>query len=236
MAKCKSCAAPLPSNTSVCSYCGTRNDVDLKGVHEYTVKEPASERICPRCEKVLSTININEESEFYIERCEQCMGLFFDPNELQVLLEKSVSNVFEVDYERLKRVNKELRRNDYPVTYIKCPVCTQLMNRVNFGRKSGVVVDRCREHGIWLDSGELKHLLEWKKAGGQLLDDKQAARRQQRREQQRRQQEAKALTGEDIGTSRDGSSYGNGRRGWGPADYQDNDIIDIILGAVRYLF
>ena len=43
------------------------------------------------------------------------------------------------------------------------------MNRVNFGHRSGVVVDRCKAHGIWLDNGEITHLMEWKKAGGQLL-------------------------------------------------------------------
>ncbi len=41
------------------------------------------------------------------------------------------------------------------------------MNRVNFAYRSGVVVDKCRDHGLWLKSGELIHLLEWKKAGGQ---------------------------------------------------------------------
>lgn len=237
MAKCKSCAAPLPSNTSLCSYCGTRNDVDLKGVHQYTVKEPDSERVCPRCEKSLSTIDLNVEGEFYIERCEQCMGLFFDPNELQVLLEKSVSNVFEIDYERLNTVNKELRHNDYSVTYIKCPVCGQLMNRVNFGKKSGVIVDRCREHGIWLDGGELRHLLEWKKAGGQILDDKQEERRRQRLEQQRRQQEARAFA--DTGRNGTGrtTSDGNSRGNWSSTDYHDDeDIIDIIFSTVRQLF
>lgn len=44
-----------------------------------------------------------------------------------------------------------------------------MMNRVNFGQRSAVVVDRCLHHGIWLDSGELIHLMEWKKAGGQIL-------------------------------------------------------------------
>ncbi|WP_428355232.1 zf-TFIIB domain-containing protein [Methyloprofundus sp.] len=55
------------------------------------------------------------------------------------------------------------------VKYIKCPVCREFMRRNNFAQKSGVIVDRCSAHGLWLDSGEVTHLLEWKKAGGQLL-------------------------------------------------------------------
>ena len=44
------------------------------------------------------------------------------------------------------------------------------MNRVNYGVKSGVIIDRCKNHGVWLDGGELRHLMEWMKMGGKLLD------------------------------------------------------------------
>jgi Zn-finger nucleic acid-binding protein len=44
------------------------------------------------------------------------------------------------------------------------------MNRVNYGQRSGVIVDKCMHHGVWLDCGEITHLMEWKQAGGQLLD------------------------------------------------------------------
>jgi len=43
---------------------------------------------------------------------------------------------------------------------------------VCFAYRSGVVVDHCKDHGIWLDSGEITHLMEWKKAGGQLLHER----------------------------------------------------------------
>ena len=33
------------------------------------------------------------------------------------------------------------------VQYRRCPHCREFMNRVNFGRYSGVIVDVCREHG-----------------------------------------------------------------------------------------
>ena len=59
-----------------------------------------------------------------------------------------------------------------------------LMNRVNFGRRSGVVIDQCIKHGIWLDSGELTHLLEWKKAGGQLLQEQHAAELEKQKQRQ----------------------------------------------------
>ncbi len=32
------------------------------------------------------------------------------------------------------------------------------MSRKNFRRISGVLIDQCRDHGIWLDAGELDHI------------------------------------------------------------------------------
>ena len=34
------------------------------------------------------------------------------------------------------------------------------MNAVNFAYDSGVIINRCPDHGIWLDSGELKRIKE----------------------------------------------------------------------------
>jgi hypothetical protein len=40
------------------------------------------------------------------------------------------------------------------------------MNRGNYGRKSGVIVDLCREHGVWFDAEELDRVLLWLRRGG----------------------------------------------------------------------
>jgi Zn-finger nucleic acid-binding protein len=161
-----------------CSYCGSRNDTDLAGVHYYTTHELESDRTCPRCTIKLKTIDLNINGRYLVERCDECFGLFFDPNELETLLEATVTNVFSIDRRQLDSINS-LKKNDYSVSYIKCPVCGTIMNRVNFGVKSGVIIDRCREHGVWLDGGELRHLFEWMKAGGKLLQ--QARDEEQRR-------------------------------------------------------
>ena len=173
MANCISCSAPLTGKSTICVYCGRRNDTDLRGIHKYTVMRPETERTCPRCDIPLQTLNLKKGDKFYIERCRQCMGLYFDQNELEALLEQSVSNVFRIDQKRLNTINKELYHRDPKQNrYVKCPVCRDYMKRANFGAKSGVIVDVCVKDGVWLDGGELKQLLEWKKAGGQLLHEK----------------------------------------------------------------
>jgi Zn-finger nucleic acid-binding protein len=193
MANCSNCSAPLPPGSITCQYCGSRNDVDLKGIHYYTTNEPESERICPRCNKPLRTIDLKIGGKFLVERCEQCLGLFFDPGELEALLQATVTNVFAIDNSKLNELNAARRADDYGITYIKCPVCATMMNRINFGARSGVVVDRCREHGVWLDGGELRQLAEWMKAGGQLLDQQRKEEREKKEAETAREKRKEAI-------------------------------------------
>ena len=231
MANCTNCSAPLPPDSIQCTYCGSRNDTDLADVHYYTTHELESERTCPRCAVNLKTIDLNISGRFLIESCDQCMGLFFDPNELEALLEATVTNVFSIDRRQLDSINA-LKKNDYGVSYIKCPVCSTIMNRVNFGVKSGVIVDRCREHGVWLDGGELRHLFEWMKAGGKLL--------QQERSEEQKRIEARDLEREKqklqsqpsmVGTYSEESSFD---LFGGTLRKSDPDLFDIVVKAVRF--
>ena len=172
MPRCSSCSAPLPADTSRCSYCGTRNDMDVLTIDRFAVsRQGSSRRQCPDCRIPLQTIRLSTDGAFAIERCDTCFGLFFDPGELQAFLAASVSPTFQINTREIVNINRERASQDRQVRYIPCPECGILMNRVNFGYRSGVVMDQCRKHGVWLDNGELTHLMEWKKAGGQLLAD-----------------------------------------------------------------
>ena len=232
MARCTSCSAPLPPDAFTCDYCGCRNDVDLKGVHYYTTHECDSERICPRCSIPLRTIDLNLNGTFLIERCDDCFGLFFDPNELETLLDATATNVYTIDKGRLD--NGSSRRGEpYGVTYIKCPVCSTIMNRVNFGIKSGVIVDRCKEHGIWLDCGELRNLLEWMKAGGKLLQQEREEQRKHEEQHEKERQTRAALAQTDRGAGYPDDTgftlYGGTLRS------SDPDLFDIVLSALRFV-
>ncbi|CAG0976203.1 hypothetical protein ARNL5_02086 [Anaerolineae bacterium] len=167
MANCKNCAAPLAANTNICEYCGTRNDVDLQNIPSYNTTQ-FSGKHCPCCDIPLQIIGLELNRPFCIERCPDCLGLFFEPNELETLLDCSISHVYSFNFQLLDNINNERYQKETKIQYVRCPVCQVLMNRVNFAYRSGVVVDKCKAHGIWLNSGELIHLLEWKKAGGQI--------------------------------------------------------------------
>jgi Zn-finger nucleic acid-binding protein len=59
------------------------------------------------------------------------------------------------------------------VRYLRCPECSQPMMRMNFGRRSGVILDACKRHGTWFDAGELERVRDFVCAGG-LQDEAHA--------------------------------------------------------------
>ena len=50
--------------------------------------------------------------------------------------------------------------------YVKCPECDQVMNRTNFAKRSGIIIDSCRGHGTWFDADELPRVVEFVMNGG----------------------------------------------------------------------
>lgn len=52
------------------------------------------------------------------------------------------------------------------IRYVPCPECNQLMNRINFARCSGVIVDVCKGHGTWFDAQELSAIVQFIRDGG----------------------------------------------------------------------
>jgi len=162
MKRCKSCSAPLSG--VICAYCGSRNDVDLGAFKSFNVR-PNQVRHCPVCHTPMSTIDVGRKVPFLIERCDSCLGLFFDREELESMIEMSVKGSRNVDVRLLQELTENPRYVDV-IVYRRCPVCRKHMQRKNFGRRSGVIMDECAEHGIWLDPGELRQIMEWVKAGG----------------------------------------------------------------------
>lgn len=148
--KCKYCGKDINVNYMVCPLCGGHLRDDVRPV--------APE--CPRC-KVPLEIQIHDGDE--CDLCPQCGGLWLDMAEFDSATRPS--DVYR----------KEDTRDDYlpgpipsrdPLEYIPCVRCGKLMNRKNFGRISGVIVDECGRHGVWLDSGELEKIRHFIAAGG----------------------------------------------------------------------
>jgi len=190
--ECVNCGAPLGAHTNRCSFCNSLNDVDLRRIEGGFETTGITDRICPRCDKALSSIRIDVAGGMSIERCDTCLGLFFDPREAKAVLDAGAGERADIDYKRLRRIIEDEAPNaTHEAMYIKCPVCGKLMNRDSFGARSGVVVDRCADHGVWMDGGELSQLLKWVRAGGRSLDE--ARKRDEQHEAERKKRVKRAM-------------------------------------------
>jgi Zn-finger nucleic acid-binding protein len=65
------------------------------------------------------------------------------------------------------------------------------MNRTNFAKRSGILIDTCRGHGTWFDADELPRIVEFVMNGG--IDAANEAEMRQIKESARRDR-AKART------------------------------------------
>jgi Zn-finger nucleic acid-binding protein len=78
------------------------------------------------------------------------------------------------------------------VRYLPCPVCRNLMNRENFGRRSGVIIDVCKGHGVWFERDELPAVMSFIDRGG--LERARTQAEQDRGQRQRDSQDAERIS------------------------------------------
>ncbi len=52
------------------------------------------------------------------------------------------------------------------VRYLKCPQCANIMNRMNYAEHSGIVINVCQPHGVWLDRDEIQQIIQFISSGG----------------------------------------------------------------------
>lgn len=167
---CVHCGAPLREGRPVCDYCKATNDVDLSGRHYFTTHLPEKARVCPQCHSAMEVVDIGVPGKpFYLDRCATCLGIFFDTGELDVLVHETIQGVAHINNVRLSALRAAAPESSEVVRYRPCPECGKLMNRENYGTYSGIILDRCRDHGVFLDAGELCRIFLWVRAGGSLL-------------------------------------------------------------------
>ena len=94
-----------------------------------------------------------------LRQCDKCDGLWVDVRSFEKICadhEQQSAVLGAASAAPAESVNKEKK-----IRYVPCPECSQLMNRINFERCSGVVVDVCKHHGTWFDRDELSSIIEF---------------------------------------------------------------------------
>lgn len=153
---CPACFAAMFAGSRFCARCGaeaTREQLDAKPLP------------CPRCKREeMQSLKLGTTT---VHECGACGGLWLDPRSLQHLCDtrEEHSSVVGALATRVPTSGAPLET----IKYLPCPVCTKLMNRVNFAHSSGVIVDVCKTDGVWLDRGELNRVIDFVEAGGMTV-------------------------------------------------------------------
>ena len=157
-----------------CPRCGAAAAVpEVKG---------SENRKCPRCRIEMSFLEIGSTD---LRECEQCLGIWLDVPSFEKLCTDREQQSAVLGTASLAPTSAV--RETSKVKYVPCPECSQLMNRINFARCSGVIVDICKGHGSWFDRDELSRIVEFIRGGG--LEASRAREKEEIKEERRRLRE-----------------------------------------------
>jgi len=117
---------------------------------------------CPKCKNLLI---VAEERDVEVDFCEECKGVWVGYIDEKKILEIK-PEAFSIDELRRLRRLFQPEGNKEETGYFSCPVCQKLMWRKIWASHSGVLVDKCRDHGTWYDEGELDKIRAYIKLGG----------------------------------------------------------------------
>jgi len=168
---CPSCFGMMFVGEKFCSHCGA--------VAQRNETGPDGKMLCPKCaETPMHTVQVGK---CHFWECPACDGMWLDATTLQQICAEKDAQAAVIGMPTAPREPMHVEAN---FRYVPCPVCQQLMNRVNFARMSGVIVDVCKAHGTWFDKDELRRLVEFIRAGG--LEKARARQNQELVEQNER--------------------------------------------------
>ena len=175
---CPACLGLMFEGSQFCGHCGAK-------AVETAITDESKLGSCPRCKIKLSLLEIGDTK---LRECERCDGMWADVETFEHLCATGEERSAVLGFlgERNRSVEPLAT-----ISYVPCPDCKDLMNRSNFAKASGVIIDICKRHGVWFDAGELPRIIEFIQKGGMDLArqrEKMAieAERDQLRDEQRK--------------------------------------------------
>ena len=171
---CPTCFGLMFDGSLYCPSCGARRSRTTGAVQKVA---------CPGCRAAMRDIHLGETG---ILECERCRGMWIDAATFEhICANREVqAAVIHQGADRRPDVKAE-------VHYRKCVACGKVMNRLNFGRLSGTVVDVCKGHGTFLDAGELHSIVRFIQSGG--LDRARQRQIDELKEEERRLRQAQGM-------------------------------------------
>ena len=178
--RCPSCGAPASQDAGRCAYCQSRLATVACPVCLALLFQGAA--FCPSCGAARSRA---EDTQPHTTKCPACRGdmHWIHVGDVDLLecascdgtwLEAAAFDRLCTQREQQAAMARQAIESKgsagtatpAPVRYRPCPQCGKMMNRQNFGRLSGTIVDTCSGHGTFLDRGELHQVVKFILDGG----------------------------------------------------------------------
>lgn len=118
---------------------------------------------CPACREPLSARALGKA---ILAACGRCEGIWAETASFKSICADHESQAAYLGEGSLLRGPAAADPLSSPIQYRPCPVCGELMNRFNFAGCSGVILDACKAHGVWLDADELRRIVAFIRGGG----------------------------------------------------------------------
>jgi Zn-finger nucleic acid-binding protein len=127
------------------------------------VNENAPSLRCPACKGDMHAVTIGQTA---MRECASCGGEWLETSAFTQLCTSREQRGAAIAFAGVTTGAPVARSaGGGVVRYLSCPVCAKIMNRQNFGRRSGVVIDVCKGHGVWLEANELRAALAFIDSG-----------------------------------------------------------------------
>lgn len=154
---CPECFARCADDSRFCTACGVPFRPEALGAEGHELP-------CPVCSKLMPSQSI---AGLVVNECTTCRGLWVPGEHFDQLVQRAIearrTGASPLTAPRVTGNNPATQQ----VVYRNCPECDAMMNRRNFRKSSGVIVDVCRDHGTWLDSDELEAIAGFLLSGGE---------------------------------------------------------------------
>ncbi len=153
---CPVCFKLMFAGAEFCVKCGNKAvDVSVGGAEDRGT--------CPRCHIEMEVLSV---CDVELDECRKCGGLWADSETFTKICSDREGRAAVLGYIGRRELKPEPLSQ---ISYVPCPACGQLMNRSNFARVSGVIIDICKLHGAWFDADELPKIIEFIEKGGMEL-------------------------------------------------------------------
>ena len=122
---------------------------------------------CPVCKSDMIDV---EYSQIELDYCPECQGVWFDSQELELLVERLGLEEPSLAVDDIA-AGPEAETAEKPR---RCPICNRRMGKAHIGHQPRILIDVCHwGDGLWFDGGEVSQLIKQLASKTQAVEDSQ---------------------------------------------------------------